>query len=161
MDFNAMLRDPTLFHDLAAFYFSLNQRPSSLPASDSKACASEEYQIPENPLFSTPLVAAHIPVTRRRLLSFLIAELDNVGAFQKAKGTLPPNEERYLRTANKCLIFSVLDTVSLSFSFEDDGEILMRSKDAVKENAAEAGFELVADREFLPKYFFLEFRRAD
>ncbi len=133
-DLNKMLNDRFLFKELNDFYLP------SCKLSGGK----EEIYTPQDDL----------------LVNWLVAFLDETGAFEKDQKTIPPLVEKNLRRLNRILLMSIFKTREWYELSRIYGYFRLNKMSIIR-TLQKAGYELMSDDDKILNYFHvLQFRRV-
>ncbi len=132
-DFNKMLSDKLLFHDLVSYYVEI-------------------YKYDWAFSLRTILYPADI-----RLAQWLIVNLDENGVFDKKEKEITNIDKKCLHLLNRILLTGIFQSDRLR-ALKGDPSILLE-KNSVISTLKAAGYKFVREYNFLTQCYFLEFKR--
>ncbi len=142
-DLNDMLLDRSLFYDLTSYY-------------------AGRYLINEDIRTWTEPFMRNIGFVEAKHIKLLFVGLDKTNVFDDADRSLTKQEQERLLMLNKTCVFATLHISSVTHLLEQVSPyVIFRDEESIVSKAESAGFECVKKHDFLPKYYFLEFKRKE
>ncbi len=139
---NGMLLDRWLFNDLMVYF-------------------AKKGIIAENHLWSAPLyyILPNRDGNRNiELVKWLYINLDADGVFDKSEKPLSPINKEQLHKLNKILLRGMLNIYRFS---SGPGSPFFTKKESIISTMEKAGYQFVQAKDFLPRHYFLEFKRKE